>query len=106
MLLERHHGAAAGGGAPLGPVVRDRRLARSPVASLAREEALEVAHPVAPIAARVDPVVAQPAGVAPRADRVRVHAQDLGGARHGQCRVERSRMEQVHLRQSGPREDS
>ena len=55
--------------------------------------------PVAPVAARVDPVVAQAAGIAPGADRVRVHAQHLGRARDAQRRVERSRMEQIHLRQ-------
>ena len=37
--------------------------------------------PVAPVTARVDPVVAQAAGVAPGADRVRVHAEHLGRPR-------------------------
>ena len=43
------------------------------------EEALEVTQPVSTIAARVDPVVAQPSGVAPGANRVRVDAKQLGG---------------------------
>ena len=51
------------------------------------QEALEVTEPVAPVAARVDPVVAQPAGVAPRPDRVRVHAEEPGGLGDRQGRV-------------------
>ena len=54
------------------------------------QEPLEVAQPVAPVAARVDPVVAQPAGVAPRPDRVRVHAEQPGGLGDRQGRVGRS----------------
>ena len=57
------------------------------------EESLEIAHPIAPIAARIDPVVAQPALIAPRADRVRVDAQDPGGLGHGQGRVAGARRE-------------
>ena len=54
------------------------------------EEPLEVAQPVAPVAARVDPVVAKPAGVAPGPDRVRVHAEEASGLRHGEGRVDRA----------------
>ena len=43
------------------------------------QEALEVTESVAAVASRVDPVVAQPAGVAPGTDRVRVHAKEPGG---------------------------
>ena len=46
------------------------------------EEPLEVPEPVAAVAARIDPVVAQPAGIAPRPDGVRVDAQQAGGLRH------------------------
>ena len=42
------------------------------------EEALQVADPIAPIAPRIDPVVAEPAGIAPRPDRVRVDARGDG----------------------------
>ena len=55
-----------------------------------RRGTLEVAQAVAPVAARVDPVVAQPAGVAPGADRVRMHAEQRGRLRDGQRRVGRS----------------
>ena len=51
-----------------------------------RQEALEVAEAVTPVAARIDPVVAQPAGVAPRPNRVRVHAEQpcrLGDGQRG-----------------------
>ena len=57
------------------------------------QEPLEVAHPIAPIAARIDPVVAESALVAPGADRVRMDAQDPGGLRHGQGRVAGARRE-------------
>src|SRR5258705_6402707 len=60
---------------------------------------MKVAEAVAPVAARVDAVVAQPAGVAPGTDRVGVHAQDLRRTRHRQRRVERTRVQQVHLGQ-------
>ena len=43
------------------------------------QEALEVTESVAAVASRVDPVVAQPAGVAPGTDRVRMHAKQPGG---------------------------
>ena len=58
-----------------------------------REEALQVAQPVPSIAPRVDPVVVEAPGVTPCPDRVRMHAQDLGGLRHGERRVGRSRVE-------------
>ena len=51
------------------------------------QEALEVTEPVASVASRVDPVVAQPAGVAPRSDRVRVHAKQPGGLGDREGRV-------------------
>ena len=44
-----------------------------------RHEALEVTESIAPVAPRVDPVVPQPAGVAPGPDRVRVDAKKPGG---------------------------
>ena len=44
-----------------------------------REEALEIAQPVASVAARVDPVVAQPARVTPGPDRVRMDAKQPSG---------------------------
>ncbi len=51
------------------------------------QEALEIAQPVAAVAARVDPVVAQPAGVAPRADRVRMDAKQPSGLGDRQRRI-------------------
>ena len=54
------------------------------------EEALEVAQPVAAVAAGVDPVVAEPAGVGPCPDRVRVHAQEPRGLGDRQGRVDRT----------------
>ena len=56
-----------------------------------REEPLQVAEPIASIAARIDPVVAQTARVAPRTDRVRMHAEHSRGLRDGECRVNGSR---------------
>ena len=56
-----------------------------------REEPLEVAQPVAAVAAVVDPVVAEPAGLAPRPDRVRMHAKDTRRLRDRQRRVARTR---------------
>ena len=55
-----------------------------------REEALEVAEAVAPVAAWVDPVIAKATGVGPGPNRVRVHAQQARGLRDGQGRVDRS----------------
>ena len=52
------------------------------------QESLQVAQPIAPVAARIDPVVAQPAGVAPGADRVGVDAEQAGGLGDGQRRVD------------------
>jgi hypothetical protein len=57
------------------------------------QEPLEVAQPVAAVAAGVDPVVPQAAGVTPGTDRVRVDAQDVCGARDGQRRVDGPRAE-------------
>ena len=58
---------------------------------------MEVTQAIAAVTAWIDAVVAQPSGVAPGADRIRVDAQDLGRAGDRQRRVERSRMEQIHL---------
>ena len=102
VLLDGDHGATAAPRTVRSIVGRDG-LAREAGRVEAREEALEVAEAVATVAARVDAVVAQPTGIAPGPDGVRVHAEDLGGARHRQGRVERSRMQQVDLRQSSPR---
>ena len=55
------------------------------------EEPLQVAEPIPPVAARVDPVEAQPSRVAPRTDRVRVHAEQTRGLGDGQGRVGRAR---------------
>jgi len=44
-----------------------------------REKPLQITQAVAPIAARVYPEVAQPTGVAPGSDRVRVNPQEPGG---------------------------
>ena len=67
---ERGRRQAPSGGRPAGRSAT--ASARSSRADLRRgEEPLEVAHPVAPVAALVDPVVAQAAGVAPGPDRVR-----------------------------------
>ena len=52
-----------------------------------RHEALKITESIAPVASRVDPVVAQPARVAPRADRVRMHTKELGGLGDRQGRV-------------------
>ena len=54
------------------------------------EEPLQVAEPVAPVAPRVDPEVAEPPGVAPGPDRVRVHAEQPGGLGDRQGRVDGS----------------
>ena len=51
------------------------------------QEALEVTQSVAAITARVDPVVAQPSGVAPGSDRVRVDAKEPGRLGHREGRV-------------------
>ena len=55
-----------------------------------RQEPLQVDEPVAAVAAIVDPVVAQPAGLAPRPDRVRVHAQHVRRLRHRQRGIARA----------------
>jgi hypothetical protein len=72
----------------------------------AGEEALEVTVAVAAIAARVDPVVAQPTRVAPRTNGVRVDAEDLRRPSDAERRVERPRVMQIHLRHRCPRQDS
>ena len=51
------------------------------------QEPLQVTQAIASVAARVDPVVAQPAGIAPGADRVRMHTKEAGCLGHGQGRV-------------------
>ncbi len=55
-----------------------------------REEPLQVDEPVATIAAIVDPVVAEPAGLAPGPDRVRMHPQHVRRLRHRQRRIARA----------------
>src|SRR3954451_22507103 len=67
-----------------------------------REEPLEVAQAVAPVAPRVDPVIAKAAGVAPGADGVRMDAEEVGGARDSQRRIKRSRAERIQLRRLAP----
>ena len=54
------------------------------------QEPLEIAQPVAPVAARVDPVVAQAPGIAPRPHRVRMHAEQACRLGHGEGRVGRT----------------
>ena len=74
--------------APAAPRAGRRRSRRRRRAGLGGgQEPLEVAQPVAPVAARIDPVVAQPAGVAPGPDRVRMHAKQPGGLGDRQGRV-------------------
>ena len=70
-----------------------------------REEALEIAQPIAAIDARVDPVLAETPGVAPRADRVGMDAQHQCRARDGQRRIGRSRMELGDRGHRSPVED-
>ena len=53
------------------------------------QESLKIAEPVAPVAARVDPVVAQATLVAPRTDRVRMDAEEAGRLRHRKGRIRR-----------------
>ena len=55
-----------------------------------REEPLQIAHPVAAVAAGIDPVIAETAGIAPRPDRVGVDAEESSGLRHGEGRVDRA----------------
>jgi hypothetical protein len=76
-----------------GPPSRPRRHAatmrRAVGVRLGRgQEPLEVTQPVAAIAAGVDPEVAQPPGVAPCPDRVRVHAEQPGGLGDRQGRID------------------
>ena len=66
---------------------RDRRGAVGQPGLGGGQEALQVTETVAPVASRVDPVVAQPARVAPRSDRVRMHAEQPGGLGDRQGRV-------------------
>ncbi len=88
-----HVGADRGHRAP-----RHRRLPT--VAALPAEgllgggqEALEIPEAVAPVAARVDPVEAEPSLVAPGPDRVRVNAEEACRLRDTERRVGRSRRE-------------
>jgi hypothetical protein len=55
-----------------------------------RQEPLEIADPIAPVAARVDPVIPQSPGVAPGADGVRMHAEHACRLGDGQGRIDRS----------------
>ena len=92
--------ASCGGG---GAVAGDRpgRPGRGLRRVLGRgEEALEIAEPVAAVAARVDPVVAQAAGVAPGPDRVRMHAEQAGGLRHREGGIDRTGGERARQRVS------
>ena len=87
-------GRAAGEPGPAGggPLPPRRCRAESAGALLGdREEPLEVTQPIAPIAPRVDAVEAQTSGVAPGADRVRMHAEQPRGLGDGECRVDRAR---------------
>ncbi len=59
-----------------------------------REEPLEVAQPVAPVAARVDPVIAKPTLIAPRPDGVGVDAEQSGRLGHGKGGIRRAIDEQ------------
>jgi hypothetical protein len=52
-----------------------------------RKEALEIAHPIAAVTARVDAVVAETASITPRSDRVRVNTEEASGLGDGQGRV-------------------
>ncbi len=55
------------------------------------QEPLEVGLAIPPVAALVDPVVAEPSGVAPGAHGVCMHAEDARRLGHGQRRVPRPR---------------
>ena len=55
-----------------------------------RQESLQVAHPVATVAARVDPVVAQAPGIAPGAHRVRMDTEEAGSLRHREGGIDRT----------------
>ena len=66
-----------------------------------RQEPLEVAESVAAIAPRVDPVVAQPARVAPGAHGVRMDTQDPRGLGHRQRRVGRAGRDRRSHRELG-----
>ena len=52
-------------------------------------EPLQIAEPVAAVAARVDPVIAQPALIAPRPDGVRVDAEQSSRLGHAKGRIRR-----------------
>ena len=54
------------------------------------QEPLQVSHPVASIAAGIDPVVAQATRVAPGAHRVRVNAEQAGSLRHREGGIDRT----------------
>ena len=72
-------GARSGRGDPA--VERAQRAAHH---GRAGEELGEVGSTVAPVAARVHPEAREATLVGPGADRVDVHAQESGGAAHGQ----------------------
>ena len=83
--------AAARAAAGRGRAVTFRDRWRPPAGALGRgEEPLQVAEPVAAVAARVDPVVAKAAGVAPCPDRVRVDAEQAGGLRDREGGIDRT----------------
>ena len=73
-----------------GPWSRDRRGGGDRLLG-GRQEALEIAEPIAAVAPRVDAVEAKPSLVAPRPDRVRVDAQEACRLRDGERRVGRPR---------------
>jgi hypothetical protein len=55
------------------------------------EKPLEVADSIPPIPARVDPVIAQPTGVAPGANGVRMDPEEPGGLRYRKRRIDWTR---------------
>ena len=75
------------------PAAQRRRCAIWESALGGGEEPLEVAKPVSPVTAWVDPVVAKPSGVRPGPNRVRVHAKEASGLRDGKGRVDGARRE-------------
>src|SRR6185295_5452631 len=83
MLVDGDDGAPTPPGA-VRPIVDRPGLARQAGGVKPGEESLEVAEAVATIAPGVDPVVAEPTGVAPGPDGVRMDAENLGCASHRQ----------------------
>ena len=65
----------------------DGRPDRRPLGRI--HEPLQIAEPVAAVAARIDPVIAQPALIAPRPDGVRVDAEQSSRLGHAKGRIRR-----------------